>query len=800
MPEQFMDKTEQTPDLTDQELQEMLDMLCETDITVDELRAKLNDMEDQGGVPGEDQGLPGADQDLSDEEIQALLDDIGETDTTVEEVRARLEDNTEGGDEQAGTPEEIDAEQARLDSEQDAGREQKYDEMPTGETGGEPEEQSGTPEEIEAEQARLDSEEPPAGGEDEQQEESADTGEPTAAGEAGDQEGAGGEEEPQPDGDEAGADDSAEAAGESADDKAAPQPGGDGGEERISGDEPPLGDAGPDDSLNAGGPDGDGADASGDADQDVEDGGLPARAIAEGEEEQDDPTEEMVDEIMQFFQKHGDPTDEDIKALASHYDMKPVEMQELIYAVLAKLVSEGEDVPMAGKVDESTIGEPDPQQEADAQSQQANMQATQDESNGTEVAGPDQNTQAIPGAALPGANQQTIQGQPQQQPGQPQPGMPPGAAPNAIQGQTKPMPVTTPGALQDYYDPMISKPGETGSGFVDPSRDVEGKQDDTIEGKDDTSGPVTGMGEGEEGGGDKGERAQRAISTRQGKGKESAKDIVPGATTHLAGSSGEVQQFGEASSAGKPRKAVLLEQALKEAGYVQPIRVMFSKAADNILKAAGLALREVQITMPSGHLVMGHRWMKPDDARGTAPRMIGSPSNPVVADKVQRDLRASLSAHGYNPLMMMSVRDTDLGDAVKEVYMSKIHDGQTEKPRVVVRLRVNLDSAGSTQLSEDVAKNIMERLEETESEVSPGQTTTKGESKGTLLVSRHVWDRAGERIGYAKVRKSLGDLEKAQLPDTDWYHVVQGDGILAGSGQVVKTVLGPKMVPKGQEV
>jgi hypothetical protein len=225
---------------------------------------------------------------------------------------------------------------------------------------------------------------------------------------------------------------------------------------------------------------------------------------------------------------------------------------------------------------------------------------------------------------------------------------------------------------------------------------------------------------------------------------------------------------------------------------------MFSKAADNILKAAGLALREVQITMPSGHLVMGHRWMKPDDVRGTAPRMIGSPSDPVVADKVQRDLRASLSAHGYNPLMMMSVRDTDLGDAIKEVYMSKIHEGQTEKPRVVVRLRVNLGTVGSTELSEDVAKSIMERLEETESEV--GATTTDPKGGERLLVSRHVWDRAGERIGYAKVRRSLGNLEKAQLPATDWYHVVEGDGILAGSGQVVKTVLGPKMIPKGQEV
>jgi len=356
------------------------------------------------------------------------------------------------------------------------------------------------------------------------------------------------------------------------------------------------------------------------------------------------------------------------------------------------------------------------------------------------------------------------------------------------------MPVTTPQTLQDYYDPMISKPGETGSGFVDPSRDVEGKQDDTIEGKDDTSGAVTGTGEGEEGGGDKGERAQRAISTRQGKGKESAKDIALGATTRLAGSSGEVQQFGEASSAGKPRKAVLLEQALKEAGYVQPIRVMFSKAADNILKAAGLALREVQITMPSGHLVMGHRWMREEDSRGTAPRMIGSPSNPVVADKVQRDLRASLSTYEHNPLMMMSVRDTD-DETIKEVYMSKIHDGQTEKPRVVVKLRINL-KAGVTTLTKEQADEIVARLEETEFEVNP-RPPAQG---GHIIVSKHAWERAGERTGYVKVAKALEGLEKQHMPQAEWYHQVEGDGILAGSDSVVKTVLSKNMVPKGLKI
>jgi len=86
MPEQNRHEPDRVPGLTDEELQGMLDELGETDITVEELKVKIAEIEEQGdgyqeAAGGDDSG------DFSDEEIQQVLDDLGETEITVEQLR-----------------------------------------------------------------------------------------------------------------------------------------------------------------------------------------------------------------------------------------------------------------------------------------------------------------------------------------------------------------------------------------------------------------------------------------------------------------------------------------------------------------------------------------------------------------------------------------------------------------------------------------------------------------------------------------------------------------------------------------
>ncbi len=766
----FMHDPNRMPELSDEELQDMLDTLGEKDITVEQLRAKLQEIEANGGDVDEEAGGAGEDMpdatDMSDEELQELLDQLGETQITVEQLRAAMQDE----EPEPGT----------------AAMETQYDEMPTGEKGtaasaspvDDVDTSNVTQDEVAAEQARLDSQPGPSEestGDDE-------TADVTPEEAAAEQERL----------------DSKEAS-DGSDTGAGSEPSGERPYDTESQDAEP-------DGADSGG---DGRDGAEDADQDRGDGGEPARAIAEGEvpddteqgaqpndtepgeassadasateddsaeatgdaaedqaPEETDPNGQMTQEIMEFFGQHDEPTDEDIKALASHYDITPSEMQEMIYAVLAKLVAEGEDVPQQDKVIPT---------DAAIQGQAAEDQANQvtPDAQGTVVAQPD-------GAPV----------NPQQNPNMgatPQPGLPPASVPpqGDQTGQGSPgdksqvstqMPTKTPQALSDYYDPMIAKPGFTGSGYVDPNR--QGPSD-------------TGQGSQE----DTGEGRERVPTTNDSRGLDQDKATIPEPTSKLGAKSGDVEQLAGA----KTPKAQVLEQALKEAGYTQPIRIMFSKAADNILQAAGLQLKEVTMTMPSGQQVRSHRWMKAEDARGRAPRSIGQPSDPKIAFAVQRDLRASLSEHGHNPLMLMSVRDTD-EDHIKHVFLSKIHEGSSEKPRIVVKLRINL-KAGATTLTKEQSDEVMAKLEEAESYLSPPRSKTTDQIPGGhLQVSKHAWQRASERTGFEKVASELQHLEGRRMPQADWYHPIEHDGIIAGQDSVVKTVLSRNMQPKGIKI
>ena len=703
MPEQDIHEPEQMPELTDDDLRAMLDKLGETDVTVEELRAKLQEIEGEAGGEGQDTG-EGQDGDLTDEELQAILDDLGETSITVEQLRSQMakgdiepEEGDKGDIDTSGvSAEDASDEQTRLDAMRPVGEEEDSD--------GEFQSESANDISQRTEEASGQS-----------------AGEESAK---------------------------AIAEGEDQDQDTSPQDGQD----------------------------------------DTED----AQNNEEVSPEERDPNSAMTQEIMEFFAKHDEPTDEDIKALASHHDMKPADMQEMIYAVLAKLVSEGEDAPQSGNIDPTTVSN-EPLEDKDG------TDSTVIPPTGPMPQQP--NMPNMPNMPMPG------QQQPQQpnQSGQPQP------QPNQQSPMNVMMPDKTTQALPGYYDPMIAKPGATGSGYVDPSRqpnsDMDDGKTDTESGKTDIDGErgASAVGD-DESTGDGDERGASAASTDDKTDKDKGKADVPGVTTKLSAKEGDVRQLQGTGIAGagkqSSKKGAQLEQALKEAGYTQPIRVMFSKAADNILKASGLELREVQMTMPSGQVVRSHRWMTPDDPRGSALHGIGEPSEPGVADRVQRDLRASLTEHGFNPLMMISVRDSDL-PSIKYVYMSKIH-GESEHPRVVVKLKVNL-KAGRTSLSAAQASEIMERLGEVESQLSPGsinKTTTARTSAqpGGLKISQHAWERMSERTGFTNVKKEITNLEARRLPAKDWYHQVEHDGIIAGSDSVIKTVLGRNMQPRGLKI
>jgi hypothetical protein len=69
-----------------------------------------------------------------------------------------------------------------------------------------------------------------------------------------------------------------------------------------------------------------------------------------------------------------------------------------------------------------------------------------------------------------------------------------------------------------------------------------------------------------------------------------------------------------------------------------------------------------------------------------------------------------------------------------------------------------------------------------------------------LRASRHAWERAGERTGFAAINKGLQDLSERNLPNQDWFHKVEQNGYVVGIDSVIKTVLAPHMVPKGVKV
>jgi len=79
----------------------------------------------------------------------------------------------------------------------------------------------------------------------------------------------------------------------------------------------------------------------------------------------------------------------------------------------------------------------------------------------------------------------------------------------------------------------------------------------------------------------------------------------------------------------------------------------------------------------------------------------------------------------------------------------------------------------------------------------PGGSQARG---GTGLskevrLSRHAFERMGERKKYASVKAGLKSLKDKEVPDGDWHMGVKRggklDAVLIGTDGVVKTVLGP---------
>jgi len=79
----------------------------------------------------------------------------------------------------------------------------------------------------------------------------------------------------------------------------------------------------------------------------------------------------------------------------------------------------------------------------------------------------------------------------------------------------------------------------------------------------------------------------------------------------------------------------------------------------------------------------------------------------------------------------------------------------------------------------------------------PGGSQARGGAglSKEVRLSRHAFERMGERKKYASVKQGLKSLKDKEVPDGDWHMGVKRggklDAVLIGTDGVVKTILGP---------
>ena len=69
-----------------------------------------------------------------------------------------------------------------------------------------------------------------------------------------------------------------------------------------------------------------------------------------------------------------------------------------------------------------------------------------------------------------------------------------------------------------------------------------------------------------------------------------------------------------------------------------------------------------------------------------------------------------------------------------------------------------------------------------------------------IITTPHLWQRAKLRVNYSVVNRAIDDISGSTLPEGEWWHKVSHNGILAGHGNVISTVLSAGMTPHGKRV